>query len=76
MNDLFGNDVTYRTSRAYRRDSTGKFANKRTSELDKYKYQAAMYKLMYERELSRTRGVSKIIRLLTNEINKLKSIKL
>lgn len=68
--DLFGNPD--KQKRKYRRDSKGKFADEKKATYEKALKEASMYKQMYFRELSRTRGVSKVIRLKDEQIRKLK----
>lgn len=68
--DLFGN--TERKSRIYRRDSVGRFAGAKQVIYEKALRDAAMYKQLYLKELSRSRGITKILRIKDELINNLK----
>jgi hypothetical protein len=54
------------------RDHTGRFATKLKAQADSSIHKAAMYKRMWEAEVSRATGLSKRIRQMTEEINRLK----
>lgn len=54
------------------RDHAGRFATKLKSEADNSMHKAAMYKRMWQAEVSRSAGLSKRIRQMTEEINRLK----
>ena len=69
--DLFGN--TEKQSRIYRRDSVGRFAGDKQAIYDKALREAAMYKQLYLKELSRSRGIAKMIRIKDELINKLRN---
>ena len=71
MIDLFGNSE--KQSRIYRRDSVGRFAGAKQAIYEKALREAAMYKQLYLKELSRSRGISKIIRIKDELINKLRN---
>ena len=71
MIDLFGN--TEKQSRIYRRDSVGRFAGAKQAIYDKALKEAAMYKQLYLKELSRSRGIAKILRIKDELINKLRN---
>ena len=71
MIDLFGN--TEKQSRIYRRDSVGRFADAKHAIYEKALREAAMYKQLYLKELSRSRGISKILRIKDELINKLRN---
>ena len=68
--DLFGN--TERKSRIYRRDSGGRFAGAKQAIYENALREAAMYKQLYLKELSRSRGIAKILRIKDELINNLK----
>ena len=68
--DLFGNSE--KQSRIYRRDSVGRFAGAKQAIYEKALKEAAMYKQLYLKELSRSRGIAKILRQKDELINKLK----
>jgi len=70
MMDLFGNSE--KQSRIYRRDSVGRFAGAKQAIYEKALKEAAMYKQLYLKELSRSRGIAKILRQKDELINKLK----
>ena len=67
--DLFGN--AEKQSRIYRRDSVGRFAGARQAIYDNALREAAMYKRLYLKELSRSRGIAKILRIKDELIKKL-----
>ena len=67
--DLFGN--AEKQSRIYRRDSVGRFAGAKHAMYEKALREAAMYKQLYLKELSRSRGISKILRIKDELIKKL-----
>ena len=67
--DLFGN--TEKQSRIYRRDSVGRFAGAKQAIYENALREAAMYKQLYLNELSRSRGVAKMIRIKDELIKKL-----
>ena len=67
--DLFGN--TEKQSRIYRRDSVGRFAGAKQVIYKNALREAAMYKQLYLKELSRSRGIAKILRIKDELINKL-----
>ena len=69
MIDLFGN--TEKQSRIYRRDSVGRFAGSKQAIYEKALREAAMYKQLYLKELSRNRGIAKMIRIKDELIKKL-----
>ena len=69
MIDLFGN--TEKQSRIYRRDSVGRFAGAKQAIYERALREAAMYKQLYLKELSRSRGIAKILRIKDELINKL-----
>lgn len=69
--DLFGN--TEKQSRIYRRDSVGRFAGDKQAIYDKALKEAAMYKQLYLKELSRSRGIAKILRIKDELINKIRN---
>ena len=71
--DLFGN--TEKQSRIYRRDSVGRFAGAKQAIYEKALRDAAMYKQLYLKELSRSRGIAKMIRIKDELINKLRNEK-
>ena len=71
--DLFGN--TEKQSRIYRRDSVGRFAGAKQAIYEKALRDAAMYKQLYLNELSRSRGIAKMIRIKDELINKLRNEK-
>lgn len=54
------------------RDHTGRFASKLQSQADNSMHKANMYKRMWQSEVSRTAGLSKRIRQMTEEIKRLK----
>ncbi|MGE4308975.1 hypothetical protein [Bacteroides sp.] len=70
MIDLFGNNE--KQSRIYRRDSVGRFAGVKQAIYEKALREAAMYKQLYLKELSRSRGIAKMIRIKDELINNLK----
>lgn len=67
--DLFGNTV--RKSRIYRRDSVGRFSGAKQAIYENALREAAMYKQLYLKELSRSRGIAKILRIKDELIKKL-----
>ncbi len=67
--DLFGN--TERKSRIYRRDSVGRFAGAKQAIYERALREAAMYKQLYLKELSRNRWIAKMIRIKDELIKKL-----
>lgn len=67
--DLFGN--AEKQSRIYRRDSVGRFASDKQAIYEKVLREAAMYKQLYLKELSRSRGIAKILRIKDELIKKL-----
>ena len=69
--DLFGN--TEKQSRIYRRDSIGRFAGDKQAIYEKALRDAAMYKQLYLKELSRSRGIAKMIRIKDELINKFRN---
>ena len=69
--DLFGN--TEKQSRIYRRDSVGRFAGAKQAIYEKALRESAMYKQLYLKELSRSRGIAKILRIKDELINKLRN---
>ena len=69
--DLFGN--TEKQSRIYIRDSVGRFAGAKQAIYERALREAAMYKQLYLKELSRSRGVAKILRIKDELINKLRN---
>ena len=69
--DLFGN--TEKQSRIYRRDSVGRFAGAKQAIYERALREAAMYKQLYLKELSRSRGVAKILRIKDELINKFRN---
>lgn len=69
--DLFGN--TERKSRIYRRDSVGRFAGAKQAIYENALREAAMYKQLYLKELSRSRGIAKILRIKDELINKIRN---
>jgi len=71
MMDLFGNSE--KQSRIYRRDSVGRFAGAKQAIYEKALKEAAMYKQLYLKELSRSRGIAKILRQKDELINKLRN---
>ena len=71
--DLFGN--TEKQSRIYRRDSVGRFAGAKHAIYENALREAAMYKQLYLKELSRSRGIAKMIRIKDELINKLRNEK-
>ena len=71
MIDLFGN--TEKQSRIYRRDSVGRFAGAKQAIYERALREAAMYKQLYLNELSRSRGIAKILRIKDELINKLRN---
>lgn len=71
MMDLFGNSE--KQSRIYRRDSVGRFAGAKQAIYEKALKEAAMYKHLYLKELSRSRGIAKILRQKDELINKLRN---
>ena len=71
MIDLFGNYE--KQSRIYRRDSVGRFAGAKQAIYEKALKEAAMYKQLYLKELSRSRGIAKILRQKDELINKLRN---
>lgn len=70
MIDLFGESE--KQSRIYRRDSVGRFAGAKHAIYEKALKEAAMYKQMYLKELSRNRGIAKILRIKDELIYKLR----
>lgn len=71
MMDLFGNSE--KQSRVYRRDSVGRFAGTKQAIYEKAIKKAAMYKQLYLKELSRSRGIAKMLRIKDELINKLRN---
>ena len=71
MIDLFGNSE--KQSRIYRRDSVGRFAGAKQAIYEKALKEAAMYKQLYLKELSRSRGIAKMLRMKDELINKLRN---
>lgn len=71
MMDLFGNSE--KQSRIYRRDSVGRFAGAKQAIYEKALKEAAMYKQLYLKELSRSRGIAKMLRMKDELINKLRN---
>ena len=71
--DLFGN--AEKQSRIYRRDSVGRFAGDKQAINENALREAAMYKRLYLKELSRSRGIAKMIRIKDELINKLRNEK-
>lgn len=71
MMDLFGNSE--KQSRVYRRDSVGRFAGAKQAIYEKALKEAAMYKQLYLKELSRSRGIAKMLRMKDELINKLRN---
>ena len=69
--DLFGN--TEKQSRIYRRDSVGRFAGAKQAIYERALREAAMYKQLYLKELSRSRGIAKILRIKDELINKFRN---
>ena len=67
--DLFGK--TEKRSRIYRRDSVGRFAGDKQAIYENALREAAMYKQLYLNELSRSRGIAKMIRIKDELIKKL-----
>ena len=67
--DLFGN--AEKQSRIYRRDSVGRFAGSKQAIYENALREAAMYKQLYLKELSRNRGIAKMIRIKDELIKKL-----
>ena len=67
--DLFGK--VEKQSRIYRRDSVGRFAGAKQAIYENALREAAMYKQLYLKELSRNRGVAKMIRIKDELIKKL-----
>ena len=67
--DLFGK--AEKQSRIYRRDSVGRFAGDKQAIYEKALREAAMYKQLYLKELSRNRGIAKMIRIKDELIKKL-----
>ena len=67
--DLFGK--TEKQSRIYRRDSVGRFAGAKQAIYENALREAAMYKQLYLKELSRNRGIAKMIRIKDELIKKL-----
>ena len=67
--DLFGN--AEKQSRIYRRDSVGRFAGAKQAIHENALREAAMYKQLYLKELSRNRGIAKMIRIKDELIKKL-----
>ena len=67
--DLFGK--TEKQSRIYRRDSVGRFAGAKQAIYENALREAAMYKQLYQKELSRNRGIAKMIRIKDELIKKL-----
>ena len=67
--DLFGNSE--KQSRIYRRDSVGRFAGAKQAIYENALREAAMYKQLYLKELSRNRGIAKMIRIKDELIKKL-----
>lgn len=70
--DLFGNNADLCSKRGYRRDAYGRFADKRTADYERALKEAATYKRMYQQALSRMRGISRLLRMKDEQINKLK----
>lgn len=60
------------TRRNLFRDHTGRFSSKLQSQADNSMHKANMYKRMWQAELSRTEGLSKRIRQMTEDITRLK----
>ena len=71
--DLFGK--VEKQSLIYRRDSVGRFAGAKQAIYEKALREAAMYKQLYLKELSRNRGIAKMIRIKDELINKLRNEK-
>ena len=71
--DLFGN--TEKQSRIYRRDSVGRFAGVKQAICENALREAAMYKQLYLKELSRNRGIAKILRIKDELIKKIRNEK-
>ena len=69
MIDLFGKPE--KQSRIYRRDSVGRFAGAKQAIYENALREAAMYKHLYLKELSRSRGIAKMIRIKDELIKKL-----
>ena len=69
--DLFGK--VEKQSRIYRRDSVGRFAGAKQAIYENALREAAMYKQLYLKELSRSRGIAKILRIKDELINKLRN---
>ena len=67
--DIFGN--AEKRSRIYRRDSVGRFAGAKQAIYENALREAAMYKQLYLKELSRNRGIAKMIRIKDELIKKL-----
>ena len=67
--DLFGK--AEKQSRIYRRDSVGRFAGAKQAIYENALREAAMYKQLYLKELSRSRGIAKMIRIKDELIKKL-----
>ena len=67
--DLFGK--AEKQSRIYRRDSVGRFAGDKQAIYENALREAAMYKQLYLKELSRNRGIAKMIRIKDELIKKL-----
>ena len=67
--DLFGNSE--KRSRIYRRESVGRFAGDKQAIYENALRDAAMYKQLYLNELSRSRGIAKILRIKDELIKKL-----
>ena len=69
MIDLFGK--VEKQSRIYRRDSVGRFAGAKQAIYENALREAAIYKQLYLKELSRSRGIAKILRIKDELIKKL-----
>ena len=67
--DLFGK--VEKQSRIYRRDSVGRFAGAKQAIYENALREAAMYKQLYLKELSRSCGIAKMIRIKDELIKKL-----
>ena len=67
--DLFGK--VEKQSRIYRRDSVGRFAGAKQAIYENALRDAAMYKQLYLKELSRSRGLAKKLRIKDKLIIKL-----
>ena len=69
--DLFGK--AEKQSRIYRRDSVGRYAGAKQAIYENALREAAMYKQLYLKELSRSRGVAKMLRIKDELINKIRN---